>query len=250
MRVVGCLLVKSTKTVIYLGMLTAIAACSDPTTGKPAALVEDAGLPAATSADGASAELAPGIVDRFSQPQEGSRPKPKAGSVKTYVFGEGSRIEFVASKVTRSHTGGFGAFAGEVRVYDGDLERAEIEAAIDIASIYTDEPDLTAHLKTPDFFDVVQHPKAAFESIMVSKTDAGYDISGELTLHGVTKRITFPAAVRLDGDMLDASAEFSINRQDFGISYPGLPDDLIRDNVLLRLKISAQAAPETDTSTQ
>jgi len=65
-------------------------------------------------------------------------------------------------------------------------------------------------------------------------------VTGNLELHGVTKSITFPATITVQGDTVAVKAEFAINRKDFGIVYPGKPDDLIKDDVLLRLNISAK----------
>jgi polyisoprenoid-binding protein YceI len=61
-----------------------------------------------------------------------------------------------------------------------------------------------------------------------------------MTLHGVTKRIGFPADITLTDAGADVTAEFALNRKDFGIVYPGKPDDLIADNVLLKLSVHAK----------
>ena len=63
-------------------------------------------------------------------------------------------------------------------------------------------------------------------------------ITGDLTLHGVTKRISFPATVAVSDAQVQASSEFSINRKDFGINYPGMQDDLIRDLVVIKLSLA------------
>jgi polyisoprenoid-binding protein YceI len=58
-------------------------------------------------------------------------------------------------------------------------------------------------------------------------------------MHGVTQNISFPAKLSDRDGRLDTSAEFVINRKDYGISYPGMPDDLIQDNVVLTIELSA-----------
>jgi polyisoprenoid-binding protein YceI len=67
-------------------------------------------------------------------------------------------------------------------------------------------------------------------------------VTGNLQLHGVTKSITFPATIKTSGDAVDVDAEFAINRKDFGVVYPGMPDDLIKDDILLHLQIHAKKA--------
>ncbi len=74
---------------------------------------------------------------------------------------------------------------------------------------------------------------------MVEKAAAGatHEITGDLTLHGITKSISFSATVQTDSSSAKGNAEFTINRKDFNIIYPGKPDDLIKDDVLLKLEL-------------
>ena len=68
-----------------------------------------------------------------------------------------------------------------------------------------------------------------------------HSITGNLTLHGVTKSIAFPAKVAIaENGGVTFDTEFAINRKDFGIVYPGKTDDLIRDEVVLRLNVKAE----------
>lgn len=147
-----------------------------------------------------------------------------------------SKIEFVGAKVTASHPGGFTDFSGSVRVGD-PIETSVIEVTVQTASLFADKEKLTKHLKSPDFFDVGKFPTATFRSTSIDKTAEGHTIHGDLTLHGVTKRISFPATINATDAKVSANAEFSINRQDFGIAYPGMPDDLIRDLVVINLSL-------------
>jgi polyisoprenoid-binding protein YceI len=147
-----------------------------------------------------------------------------------------SKIEFVGAKVTASHDGGFTDFAGKVALAE-PIENSQIELTLQTASLYADKEKLTKHLKSPDFFDVGKFPTATFRSTGIKKEGAGHTITGDLTLHGVTKSISFPATISVSDVRVDAKAEFSINRQDFGIAYPGMPDDLIRDLVVIKLSL-------------
>jgi polyisoprenoid-binding protein YceI len=150
-----------------------------------------------------------------------------------------SKIEFVGAKVTRSHDGGFTDFAGTVELAE-PIEQSRVEVTIQTASLYADEEKLTKHLKSPDFFDVEKFPTATFRSTEIKKEGEGHIIAGDLTLHGVTKRISFPATVEVTSSTVSAKAEFSINRQDFAIAYAGMPDDLIRDRVVIKLSLGLQ----------
>jgi polyisoprenoid-binding protein YceI len=69
---------------------------------------------------------------------------------------------------------------------------------------------------------------------------ATHTITGNLEMHGVTKSISFPATIKFAPEAVDASSEFVINRKDFGIVYAGAADDLIKDEVALKLTIHAK----------
>jgi len=148
-----------------------------------------------------------------------------------------SKVEFVGAKVTASHPGGFTDFAGKVDLVD-PIEQSQIDVTIQTASLYADKEKLTKHLKSPDFFDVEKFPTATFKSTQIKKEGDGHVITGDLTLHGVTQQISFPATVAATDSEVSANAEFSINRKDFGIVYPGMPDDLIRDLVVIKLSLN------------
>lgn len=165
------------------------------------------------------------------------------GASATYAFSnENSELNFVGAKVTRKHDGKFGKFNGTVTVVDSDPTKSSVKVDVDVSTISSDDEKLTGHLKSPDFFDVAKFPKATFTSTSIKAGGANgatHTVTGNLEMHGVTKSITFPATVRVTDSGVEADAEFGINRKDFGIVYPGMPDDLIKDEVLIKLKLRA-----------
>lgn len=168
------------------------------------------------------------------------------GAVK-YAFDQGaSKVTWVGSKVTGKHDGAFGTFKGTVDVVDGSPEKSKVDVQIDAESLTSDTEKLTGHLKSPDFFDVKAHPKASFVSTEIKKggeNGATHTVTGNLTIKGITKTISFPATVTLNGDAANVDAEFAINRRDYSLNYAGMPNDLIRDNVVIKLLIRAKKAP-------
>jgi polyisoprenoid-binding protein YceI len=167
-------------------------------------------------------------------------PAPAQGQ-KYVITPQNSTIEFIGSKVTGKHNGSFGEFSGQVD-YAGAPENSRVNITIKTASINTDTPDLTKHLKTPDFFDVAKFPEASFVSTAIKaggENGASHTVTGNLTMHGVTKAITFPATINVTPDAATVESSFSINRKDFGINYAGAADNLIRDNVVLALHVRA-----------
>jgi len=146
-----------------------------------------------------------------------------------------SKLDIVASKITRSHDGSFKQFTGTATLVGEQVQSISFD--VDTASLQTDTEKLTAHIKTKDFLDVEKFPKATFKSSSVVAKPAGtatHEITGDLTLHGVTQQITFPATIELGAEKVTGRAEIAINRQKFGVAYPGMPDDLIKDDVLLK----------------
>ncbi|HMV70147.1 MAG TPA: YceI family protein, partial [Myxococcota bacterium] len=102
------------------------------------------------------------------------------------------------------------------------------------------------HLRTADFFDVAKFPTSTFKSLEIKagSDTAGmtHTIAGELTVHGQARKITFPAKIEVKPEGVTASSEFVLNRKDFGLVYPGKPDDLIQDNVKMTIELTAPKA--------
>ena len=158
----------------------------------------------------------------------------------TYSISSDSTISFVGSKVTGSHEGGFESFEGTIAVANGKIVPPS-KVTIQMDSLWSDSNRLTGHLKSPDFFDVAKYPNAEFAVTSMRDTPQGTEMTGNLTLHGVTKSITFKPEVSISDDEVTLKAEFDIMRFDFGIVYKGKVDDLIRDEVVIKLDVRASA---------
>lgn len=204
-----------------LSLVVFMTACEDPAANKPKATTTNttANAPANT----ANTATAP------------------AKSETLALNPETSKIGFVGSKVTGKHDGGFKKFTGSIDLVNGKPEESKVSVDIDVASVFTDQDGLTKHLQTGDFFDVAKFPKATFASTKIVPDTANgagnYTITGDLELRGVKKSITFPATITVSDLEVTVNAEFSINRKDFGILYAGKADDLIRDDVVLKLDL-------------
>ena len=158
----------------------------------------------------------------------------------SYTISSDSTISFVGSKVTGSHSGEFKAFEGTIAVAGGNIV-APSKVTIQMDSLTADSARLTGHLKSPDFFDAENIPTAEFAVTSVQDTSGGLEMTGNLTLHGVTKSITFKPQVTISDSEVTLKAEFDIMRFDFGIVYKGKVDDLIRDEVVIKLDVKATA---------
>ncbi len=158
----------------------------------------------------------------------------------TYSISPDSTISFIGSKVTGSHDGGFKSFEGTIAVADGKIV-APSKITIDMDSLWSDSDRLTGHLKNPDFFDTANIPTAEFAVTSMRDTPEGTELTGNLTLHGVTKSISFKPEVSISDDEVTLKAEFDVMRFDFGIVYKGKADDLIRDEVVIKLDVTAKS---------
>lgn len=194
-----------------------LAACESPGKGKPKAEV-------------GAAKPAP------------ATPAPSSETVA--INPQNARIEFVGAKVTGKHDGGFRNFSGTIGL-SPTPQASRVTLDIDMTSIWADNEKLTGHLQSPDFFEVAKYPKATFTSTQIVPAPEGgskYMVTGNLAMHGVTKAITFPAMIEVAPGQVTVNAEFALNRKDFNVSYPGMPDDLIKDEVLLKLAVTAPRA--------
>jgi len=216
------------RSLVFAMMLLAAAACQkSEITDKPAAEVSE------------TAAMAPATDTATTQ--------PAGATTSANVIKEKSKIEWVGAKVTRDHKGSFQAFDGRIE-YAGTTPQ-KVSFDIDMNSIQSDDEKLTGHLKSPDFFDVAKFPKATFTS--TSLTPAGADapagtthtLRGTLDLHGVQKEVSIPVKAEQTAEGVRTTSEFTINRQDWGISYRGMADDLIKDEVLIKLDLMFPPPP-------
>lgn len=179
-----------------------------------------------------------------------------------------SKIEWIGTKVSGYHSGFVPVKSGEIVVNNGEVTGGKF--VLDLANMSVSGPKgsdsagnqkLLGHLKSADFFNVTTHPEGTFELTGIKAykggaikdttdvrqqeiseykvTDPTHLVSGNLTLKGVTKNIEFPARITLSGNTAEAIAKFNIDRKQWGIVYPGKPDDLIRDEIHLGVAIKA-----------
>jgi len=100
-----------------------------------------------------------------------------------------------------------------------------VDVRIDAASIDTKEEKRDAHLRSPDFFDVAKHPDITFVSTRVEKDGEDYKVTGDLTIHGVTKEVVLTAEYLGGGKdpwgnaRIGFAARATINRKDFGLNW-------------------------------
>lgn len=156
-----------------------------------------------------------------------------------------SEVSFKVRHLLAKVSGRFTKFSGTIKVDPADYSKSSVEVSIEATSINTDNESRDKHLKSADFFEVEKFPAITFKSTAVKEVAKGkLEVTGDFTLRGVTKRITFPitnagtqpgmkpgtvVAGFVDGAL-------TINRNDYGIKYgPGI----LGDDVAISLNIEA-----------
>lgn len=162
-----------------------------------------------------------------------------------------SSILWTGKKVTGEHSGTILLKNGKVEVTDGKFTGGVFE--IDMKSITDTDMEgeykgkLEGHLKSEDFFSSEKFPVSKLEITKVEFVkDKSYNITGKLTIKGITNEISFPATVEVDKDKFAAYADFNINRTLWDIRYGSkkffedIGDKMIYDDFALKIKIGAK----------
>lgn len=152
-----------------------------------------------------------------------------------------SKLGFTITHLMISDVDGyFKTFDAKVTSAKDDFSDAVVEMSADVSSINTENADRDKHLQSADFFDAVKYPKITFKSTSFKKTEGkNYKVTGNLTMHGVTKSITLDVvATVIDHPMTKKPvAGFKISgklkRSDFGIGS-GFSEMILSDEVLLK----------------
>ena len=148
--------------------------------------------------------------------------------------------------------GSFGKLEGTIVGNPEDLTGAQIDFKIDVASINTNNEDRDNHLRSADFFETEAHPQITFVSTnIVKKDDDEYDLTGDITVKGITKQITFKAEYEGKGknpwgvDVVAFEAKGKISRKDFGLTWNQALEAggvLVGDDIKISIDVQANPA--------
>ena len=130
--------------------------------------------------------------------------------------------------------GRFNEFAGAYIIDPNDAGKSRFEMTIKTASVDTNVAQRDQHLRTADFFDVEKYPDMVFKSTAIRKVDNGLEVTGNFTLHGVTKSVTFTLAGGKKAEFPKGTqrtgfvTEFTLKRSDFGMAkmIPDVGDEV------------------------
>jgi polyisoprenoid-binding protein YceI len=146
--------------------------------------------------------------------------------------------------------GSFHGLSGVITFDPANLAKSSVEATIPVDTVDTGVAPRDTDLKSPRFFDVTKFPAMTFKSTSVHKAGDHYDVTGDLTLHGVTKQVVLkleePGKEQIGMDKKSVHRGFTatttINRQDFGLAFNGTlssGEAVLSDEVKIEIDIDA-----------
>ncbi len=160
-----------------------------------------------------------------------------------------SEIGFAIKHMSVSNVkGNFKDYSGSIQFDSADPAALSAEATIQVASINTQNTDRDKHICNADFLDAEKFPTINFKSTSVAKEGDQYVLSGDFTLHGVTKSIAIPLTVSgpvknpQGASIIGLSGEVTINRQDYGITWSKALDTgglMLGNDVKVSIEIEA-----------
>lgn len=173
-------------------------------------------------------------------------------TTRTYTIDKShSEAMFQVRHLVTRVRGRFSDFEGAIQFNPAQPETSSVAFTIKTASIDTAVTDRDNHLRSEDFFHVEKHPHITFVSKqIVNKGDSEFDVTGTLSIRGVSKDVTIP--VTFLGDAKDPwgnsrigfEAELTINRKDYGLLWNAALETggfLVGDDVKITLQIQAIA---------
>ena len=162
-----------------------------------------------------------------------------------------STVEFIVRHLMIAKVRGrFTAVAGTISVPSGSDVPTELDVTLDAASIDTRDEQRDGHLKSPDFFDAATFPQITFRSTSIDGSSDAIRVTGDLTMHGVTKSVDLAAtfegrATDLYGNArIGYEAHGKINRKEFGLVWNMALEAggvAISDEVKIELNVEALA---------
>ena len=162
-----------------------------------------------------------------------------------------SEVVFQIRHLVTKVRGRFDDFVGSIQLNEERPELSSVEFTIKAASIDTNEKDRDTHLRSADFFDVEKFPTITFKSKkIIKKSNESYDVTGDLSIHGVTKEIVLPvthlgkAKDPWGMERVGFEAEITLNRKDYGLMWNApleFGGFLVGDDVKASLSVQAVA---------
>lgn len=141
-----------------------------------------------------------------------------------------SQVQFKAYSVFAKPVGKFHTFSGEILADTQQSSASQVRLVIEAGSIDTDNVKRDRHLRSEDFLFVEKYPTLTFVSTAITGTGPTYTVQGDLSMHGVTQRLSIPVTVEQRQNDMVVRGNVALSRKAFGITYNALFNP-VQDNV-------------------
>jgi polyisoprenoid-binding protein YceI len=180
-------------------------------------------------------------------------PAASLAEARTYAVDRAhSNVGFKIRHLISEVEGRFTDFDGKVTYDPQAPEASAVEFTVQATSIDTDNQRRDDHLRSADFFEVEKYPTLGFKSVSVARGSGDtLQVTGDLTIHGVTKRVTIPVRVTgvipfRDGQKAGFASDFTVDRKDYNVTWNRNMDQggvVLGDEVEIRIRVEADWAP-------
>lgn len=154
---------------------------------------------------------------------------------------EGSKVHFIIKNFGIDTGGELSGLTGDISFVQTNNPSNKFNVSVDVNTIDTDNERRDKHLKAEDYFDSEKYPLITIRSTRISRTNKSssgwFHFKGTLTMHGVTKPISFPFKANKKGNDYLFVGGFTINRMDFGI---GKSSSVLSNTVKVSLSVLAK----------
>lgn len=170
-----------------------------------------------------------------------------SAAVETYAIDPvHSSVGFTIRHFVSRVPGSFSKVTGTITIDRENLEKSSVDVVVDVNSVSTHNDKRDNHLKSPDFFDAAKYGTATFKSKAWKKTGTDtFDITGDLTLHGVTKEVVLNMTLLgfgpgpQGGQLVGWEGTTKLKKSDFGVLGPAMLSKAVGDDVTINLAVEA-----------
>jgi polyisoprenoid-binding protein YceI len=147
-----------------------------------------------------------------------------------------SEVNFTIKNFGFSTPGSLKGLKGSIKFNSSDLVSSSFNVSVDVNTVNTGVDARDSHIKKEEYFNAEKFPVISFNSTKITKEQNSYTVTGNLTIKGVTRPVSFPFTVQNQDNGLIFSGSFSINRKDFGV---GGSSAVLGNSVDVSLKVFA-----------
>ena len=144
---------------------------------------------------------------------------------------QNSSLKFTIKNLGFGVNGSFSGFDGNINFNPEDLAASNFDVTINAATINTDNSLRDGHLKGDSFFDVKNYPKIRLASSKITGSKSNYQFTGQLTIKGKSKAISFPFTALPVANGYNFKGSFKMNRKDFGVGGTSTVSDELEVNI-------------------